>query len=722
MSGICAAVRAARAGANVALLDRKGSLGGRVSGDSRLPFENGPNPNYVYQREGGLMDELNALLLRENPEGTYAGLSRALKSWMLEEKRLRVFLRIYAYESKLNETGDKIEAVRAISNSEGKSYLFFAKYFIDCSGVGSLSELCGAPGEKGKDLNEYDSKSKQASSRRDSIVTSIRIAQKRKPIPFSCPDWVRVQWEENLLAARIQWMKSLEESLTGEHLLEWCGQNREVLAEPEEIAWAAWDYLKNRSPLSEVASNLVLEEVSSGAVNHEVHRGFGDHQVNPDDMIAGQRYPDSIAVGRSLMDGGESLLLSDDGRICLPQPFEIPLRSLYSKKFKNLLWAGEHVSCTSRASMSLGHPSTASQMGEAVGFCAAKCIRRNRLPRTLSKPGYVDEVKRELSRLNHTTSLDPVEDLDNLIGEAEVSASSVINSWIVGDSGKCLSSVKSESFMLRFPVTDVKIDQIELLLRLENSETIEFRLLSGTGYQGNLPGPCLFSTTLAVEGSTEGWVELHPKCSNLEPGWHFLEVNFSQAISIPIQRSSLPGVILYRKKANHDSKISNAYGQHFPVLSEQPGPAPGPLLKISPAPSPYDPQNVTTANQRPSKLPDLWVSQPTDFKYPEFLEIKWEQAKDLSRVEITFDPSYDFIFDKKPRSYDTASIPSLIKEYKLYYYDLLGHSHLLEHVDGNLSSFARHDFSSIRAMGLELEILKTYGLNRAQVYQIRAYS
>ena len=24
------------------------------------------------------------------------------------------------------------------------------------------------------------------------------------------------------------------------------------------------------------------------------------------------------------MDGGESLLLSDDGRICLPQPFEIP--------------------------------------------------------------------------------------------------------------------------------------------------------------------------------------------------------------------------------------------------------------------------------------------------------------------------------------------------------------------------------------------------------------
>ena len=51
-------------------------------------------------------------------------------------------------------------------------------------------------------------------------------------------------------------------------------------------------------------------------------------------------------------------------------------------------------------------------------------------------------------------------------------------------------------------------------------------------------------------------------------------------------------------------------------------------------------------------------------KYPEFLEIKWEQAKDLSRVEITFDPSYDFIFDKKPRSYDTASIPSLIKEYK----------------------------------------------------------
>ena len=117
LAGICAAVRASREGANVALLDRRGSLGGRICGDSRMPFEDGPNPNFIYHREGGLMDEIYSVLLRENLEGTYAGQSRALKSWILGETRLKVFLGIYAYESNLNATGDKIESLRAISSS-----------------------------------------------------------------------------------------------------------------------------------------------------------------------------------------------------------------------------------------------------------------------------------------------------------------------------------------------------------------------------------------------------------------------------------------------------------------------------------------------------------------------------------------------------------------------------------------------------------------------------
>ena len=129
LAGVCAAVRASRDGANVALIDRRSTLGGRVCGDSRMPLEDGPNPNFIYQREGGLMDEIYSVLLRENLEGTYAGQSRALKSWILDETRLKLFLGIYAYQSNLNEIGDKIESLRAISSSEGKSSLFFCKIF-----------------------------------------------------------------------------------------------------------------------------------------------------------------------------------------------------------------------------------------------------------------------------------------------------------------------------------------------------------------------------------------------------------------------------------------------------------------------------------------------------------------------------------------------------------------------------------------------------------------
>ena len=46
-----AAVSAAREGANVALIDDKKILGGRISGDVRYPLEQVCNPNYIYRRE-----------------------------------------------------------------------------------------------------------------------------------------------------------------------------------------------------------------------------------------------------------------------------------------------------------------------------------------------------------------------------------------------------------------------------------------------------------------------------------------------------------------------------------------------------------------------------------------------------------------------------------------------------------------------------------------------
>ena len=64
----------------------------------------------------------------------------------------------------------------------------------------------------------------------------------------------------------------------------------------------------------------------------------------------------------------------------------------------------------------------------------------------------------------------------------------------------------------------------------------------------------------------------------------------------------------------------------------------------------------------------------------------------------------------------------LIKKEVVYYKDENGHWHEFICVKGNESGFCSHHFQSILAYGIEVEILMTNGLSRAQVYEVRAYS
>ena len=49
-------------------------------------------------------------------------------------------------------------------------------------------------------------------------------------------------------------------------------------------------------------------------------------------------------------------------------------------------------------------------------------------------------------------------------------------------------------------------------------------------------------------------------------------------------------------------------------------------------------------------------------------------------------------------------------------------SKLLVDVRENQVAFRSHSFDPIEVKGIELEIISTHGLNRAQVYQVRIYA
>ena len=719
---MCAAVSASRKGVNVALIERRDCLGGKVSSEVKFPFDSRVNPNFFFQRESGLLDELLSETLSENVEGTYAGQARAFRKWVTREKRIRLFLKTQAYETEMNEGGDKIISLQAISHLEERRYFFFARFFVDCSGIGALVQFSGAPGERGEDLSALESETHSISRvRKIQGLVCMRVGKSNRKVPYSCPDWIRIKWEDNSLAARLEWIKSLNDSLLGDHLLEWSAPAAESPKEGEEIAWAAWDYLKNRSPMKDAASNLIVEDVSSGFIRSDVLRGRGDYELQPEDFINGVRFPDSIAVGRSFLDGGDSLLSSDAGKICLPSPFEIPLRCLYSRKVKNLFWAGEHASCSSRLCSSLRHPPTAAQMGVAAGFCAATCVEKRRLPRTMAKFGYVDQIRRELSRLNHAVSVQTIEDLENLCQDAAMTASSCLSTWNLHGMNRPLRNVISNSFIVQFPACETRIEKVGIMLEFECSCKVDFRLLLGSGHFCSFPGNCIYSTTISISQSSKGWFEINPNCEIRRKGWVYLEISSSAAFSIPLQPNSPPGILLSRKKENWEKTIANSFGEHLPILPKYPGPASGPILEITPHQQAYEPAYAKNLEHRPTSLPNLWISQPTSFRYPEFLELKWQEEKDISVIEICFDSSYAFSYADLPEQYENRTICSLVKEYKLYYLDGIGRYHQLAHEVENIQSFRHHSFAMFKAHGLELEILSTNGIDRAQVHEIRVY-
>ena len=93
--------------------------------------------------------------------------------------------------------------------------------------------------------------------------------------------------------------------------------------------------------------------------------------------------------------------------------------------------------------------------------------------------------------------------------------------------------------------------------------------------------------------------------------------------------------------ANTPCKTSNSYIDYH-VQRGYDKPTSGPLIQILPRQKKlYSAQNIACHPVRPSDLPNLWVSKPSDFKYPEFLEFFWDNPVSISSITIHFDPSYE---------------------------------------------------------------------------------
>ncbi|MDP6088455.1 MAG: hypothetical protein QGF68_20780, partial [Nitrospinota bacterium] len=80
------------------------------------------------------------------------------------------------------------------------------------------------------------------------MLTHLRARNAGTDAPFRRPDWVRIDWEQNEVAPRVAFAEAFLSNPEEVLAVEWAGDIPESPApDAREIAYAAWDFIKNHS-------------------------------------------------------------------------------------------------------------------------------------------------------------------------------------------------------------------------------------------------------------------------------------------------------------------------------------------------------------------------------------------------------------------------------------------------------------------------------------------
>lgn len=430
IAGVCAAVSAARHGAEVVLIQDRPMLGGNASSEMHVPVNGAYHLKNKLKtdRETGVVEELQLDNAAFNPHGAWEIWDHILFSYVAEHPNIQIFLNMQAISTEIK--GDKISSVICWQSTTETTYKVSAPIFIDSSGDGMMAASAGAEyrtGREGRDeFNEsYAPAKADGWCMGDSIQfvsTDMGKPVKYTPPPFAIPyDFTQAKKRKiHFLDCGFWWIElgSQEDIIADRE------KNRDKLA---AYTFGVWDYVKNSGKYPQ-AENLALTWVGSIAGRRESRRFMGDYILNQNDLLNYRHFDDAVAFGGWSLDEhcpGGMMNPNDPPSFFharFKKHYEIPYRSLYSRNISNLYFAGRNVSQTHIALSSTRVIATCATMGQAVGTAAALCIKHKESPRQVGKR-RMDTLQEMLLRDDAYIPNRPAQDKKDLARKASVSAS-----------------------------------------------------------------------------------------------------------------------------------------------------------------------------------------------------------------------------------------------------------------------------------------------------------
>ncbi|MFR9598338.1 MAG: FAD-dependent oxidoreductase [Rikenellaceae bacterium] len=424
MSGVAAAVAAARQGANVVLVNDRPVLGGNASSEIRVTV-NSPG----CERNSGISEEILIENIKYNPQESYAVWDHVLYDYVTREENITLMLNTSAIKATCKR--NRIESVICWQLTTETEVTIKADVFVDCTGDGVVGASAGAQYRTGRE-GKAEFGEKYAPDEPDGWVMGESIMMITRdlgrPVPFYAPSFT-IPYDPEL--SKHRQIKTLKEGFWWLEL----GSDYDIIASRPKTqhellgyVYGIWDYIKNSGEFPE-AQTLALDWVGSLPGRRESRRLMGDYILTEVDLLNYQEFDDAVAWG------GWSLDEHAPGGILNPsepasyfhakfkRPYQIPYRSLYSKNIDNLLFAGRNVSVSHMALSSTRIIETCMSMGQAAGVAAAMCCEKGVEPREIYNSGIV-ELQERLLRQNYYIPYIAAADPDNKAKGATIKASS----------------------------------------------------------------------------------------------------------------------------------------------------------------------------------------------------------------------------------------------------------------------------------------------------------
>lgn len=397
MSGLCAAIAAARFGSKVALIQDRYILGGNNSSEVRVGL--GGQINMApYPSLGYILNEIGPDRIG-NARGAHH--YQDWKKWDVIAAEPNITLFAGYTVDKAYMDGNKISAVEAVEATRQNRIRISGKLFSDCTGDAHLATLAGARTMMGREARSEFGES-LAPEKADGYTMGVSIE-------WYCEDWnTPCSFPDSL-----DWgLKLDEETVEPVHRANWyweVGMNDDQIADAEKIrdygmyvAYSTFSYCKNRLAKKEDWQCTHLTWVSHVSGKRESRRIVGDYILREQDLTRpiphedgtctttwriDQHYPDPRNAYK--YPGAEWMSI---GKLVPIDPYAIPYRCLYSADIANMFMAGRDISVTHIALGSVRVMRTCAMMGEVVGMAANVCREKDALPRDIYTTYFQDLV------------------------------------------------------------------------------------------------------------------------------------------------------------------------------------------------------------------------------------------------------------------------------------------------------------------------------------------